>query len=522
MAAKVAFDFGTSNTVIAVWSDQDNQAHSYNLQPYALSIEHNNEPAFVIPSLINYDGNQLWLGSQVNALSLPAHCTTVRWMKRYVAVGSVRKVRTAHGDIGMRDAAGDFLRTIMLACAAELEIGDEEIAVTCPVEAFEDYAEWLVQVAASAGLSRIRLIDEPSAAALGLGISMQPGDVFLAFDFGGGSLDVSVLAIENPTDRSSWRHCRVLGKAGVLLGGTTIDQWIFEEVLARTGRNEHDEQIRQCSLQLLARCETAKQRLTTAEQTEIQVDGLVTTLRREEFESLLEKNGALRSCDQAVRKAMRDAQERGVDYDDLKAVLLVGGSSLIPSVRRMLQRIFGKERVVCRSPLDAVAKGASALLAGVALFDHIEHEYAVRFYSVERSEYCYRTIVKAGSAYPSKGVVAAIAINATNEGQTEFGIDIFELGRNLGTAACGNELVFDSSGAPRLVQVTEKELEKRSRFWMNEKCRFFLRSDSPRRPGEAAFELTFEIDDNKRLLVTAVDAESRRQACRQLPVVRLA
>ena len=96
----------------------------------------------------------------------------------------------------------------------------------------------------SAGLSRYRLIDEPSAAALGYGAHIQPGDVYLIFDFGGGTMHAAVVLVEPQEQENNGRRCRVLGKAGADLGGTTIDQWLFQEVLRRNRRSDTDEDVR--------------------------------------------------------------------------------------------------------------------------------------------------------------------------------------------------------------------------------------------------------------------------------------
>ena len=72
---------------------------------------------------------------------------------------------------------------MLLFAAEEKNIGNEEIALTVPVEAFEHYEDWLTDVAEAAVMPRFRIIDEASAAALGYGAHIQPGDVYLIFDF---------------------------------------------------------------------------------------------------------------------------------------------------------------------------------------------------------------------------------------------------------------------------------------------------------------------------------------------------
>jgi molecular chaperone DnaK (HSP70) len=81
----------------------------------------------------------------------------------------------------------------------------------------------------------------------------------------------------------------------------------------------------------------------------------------------------------------------------LRAVLLVGGSSLVPSVQKTLQRIFGRERVLLGRPLDAVARGAAAFVAGVDFYDHIQHDYGIRHVNAQTGQYDYRVLVRRGS-----------------------------------------------------------------------------------------------------------------------------
>ena len=79
-----------------------------------------------------------------------------------------------------------------------------------------------------------------------------------------------------------------------------------------------------------------------------------------QFEKLLDQHDAFTRIDQTIRRALNAARERGYDEEHIQAVLMVGGSSLIPAVQRTVQRIFGKDRVLGNRPLDAVARGAAA------------------------------------------------------------------------------------------------------------------------------------------------------------------
>src|SRR5207302_1859909 len=159
-------------------------------------------------------------------------------------------------------------------------------------------------------------------------------------------------------------------------------------------------------------------------------------------------------------RALHAARERGYDEGHVNRVLLVGGSSLIPCVRRTVQRIFGRERVLLDRPLDAVARGAAAFVAGVDFYDHIQHDYAIRFVDPQKGDYDYRPLVKRGTPYPTGEPVARLTVKATYDGQPQLGIAIYELGERRAREASGPvELVFDPTGAARVVSVTPDEEE---------------------------------------------------------------
>ncbi|MBI3945535.1 MAG: Hsp70 family protein [Armatimonadetes bacterium] len=529
MPGRLAVDFGTSNTVVAVWDETQRAGVPLFIPDYGQSYEHGGERISVVPSLIHYaPDRRRWIGSQVLQQNLYHSPRTFRWMKRYIAHRSPARVRIDGRDVSHLDAGQDFLSTVLTFAAAEINVADEEIALTLPVEAYEHYEDWLTNAAEAARMPRFRVIDEPSAAALGYGAHIQPGDVYLIFDFGGGTLDVAVVLIEEADQAASGRRCRVLGKAGLEVGGAVLDHWLFQEVLRRAGRSDADEDVRKISRQLLVECERLKERLSSQERDEITVMDpdtgavLAAEFTRSQLETLLDEHDLFAQMDQTIRRAINAARERGFAEEQVKSVLLVGGSSLIPSVQRTVQRIFGRERVLLHRPLDAVARGAAAFIAGVDFYDHIQHDYAIRFINSTKGDYDYRPIIRRGTPYPTPEPIARMRVKATYDGQAQLGIAIFEVGeRRQHGGGQPLELVYDPSGAARVVQVAPDEEERRARFWMNEESPTFLAADPPARRGEPRFEVEFSVDGNKRLLITARDLATGRLAHRDYPVVKL-
>jgi molecular chaperone DnaK (HSP70) len=534
MAGRLAVDFGTSNTVLAVWDDALQDGVPLHLPEFGRPITYRRGDAVgehisVIPSLIHYAAdNRRWLGVQVLSQQVYDSERTFRWMKRYIARRSPVKMRLDGREISHADAGRDFLTAILTSAAAELDLRDEEVAFTAPVEAFEDYENWLMEVAEAADMPRFRLIDEPSAAALGYGAHIQPDDVYLIFDFGGGTLDVAVVLVEEDAGQATGRRCRVLGKAGADVGGATIDGWLFQELVRQNGRSEADDDIRQLSRVLLTECERAKELLTFQEAVVINVrhpaSDLVLhgRLTRGQLDELFDAHGAFTQIDQTIRRALNAARDRGYDEDSVKTCLMVGGSSLIPSIQQTVQRMFGRERVMLRRPLDAVARGAAAFVAGIDFYDHIQHDYAFRHVDPKKGDYEYRSIVPRGTAYPTTEPLARMTVKASHDGQTHLGIAIFELGeRRRARETRSVELVFDPRGAARVRHLTPDEEDRQYYFWVNEHSPTFLQADPPAMRGEPRFEVEFGIDANKRLLITARDLKTKRLMYRNHPVVKL-
>jgi molecular chaperone DnaK (HSP70) len=531
MPGRLGIDFGTSNTVVAAWDEACQEGIPLHIPEYGRYYQQDSEQISVVPSLIHYTADRRrWIGNQVLQHKLYHSERTFRWFKRYIGNRSPVRARLDGREISPSEAGRDFLSSVLLFAAQELNGGEEEVALTVPVEAFEHYENWLTEVAEAAGMPRFRLIDEPSAAALGYGAHVQPGNVYLIFDFGGGTLDVSMVLIEDAEQGHSGRRCRVLGKAGAELGGATIDQWLFQEVLRQNKRSDADDEVRQVSKALLVECERAKERLSSFERTDISVinphtgAALAADFTRVQFEDLLDRHEVFRQLDQTVRRALNAARERGYHEDSIQAVLMVGGSSQIPAVQRTLQRIFGREQVMLNRPLDAVARGAAAFVAGVDFYDHIQHDYAIRHLNREKGGYDYRVVVQRGTPYPTLEPLARLTVKAAYTGQTQLGLAIFEMSEprnSSGSDQPAIELVFDPSGAARMVEVRPDEIESRSHFWMNEHQPTFLVADPPATQGEARFRVEFNIDGNKRLLLTATDIETGRVTYRNYPVVKL-
>ncbi len=219
-----------------------------------------------------------------------------------------------------------------------------------------------------AGLEVCRIINEPTAAALAYGLHSSEGAAeqdksnVLIFDLGGGTFDVSVLSMEGGV-------FAVKATGGdTHLGGEDFDNsmvdWCLKQIEEKHGKNSTKPiKASNRSMQRLRRaCEAAKRNLSTAMETEVEVDGLVdgeaftTTLTRAVFEKF--SNPLFTRCLDTVRQVVKDA---GAALNQVSDIVLVGGSTRVPKLQELLLELFGNKIELCKSinPDEAVAFGAA-------------------------------------------------------------------------------------------------------------------------------------------------------------------
>ncbi|CAN6442622.1 unnamed protein product [Victoria cruziana] len=220
-----------------------------------------------------------------------------------------------------------------------------------------------------AGLNVMRIINEPTAAAIAYGLDKKAGSVgeknVLIFDLGGGTFDVSLLTIEEGI-------FEVKATAGdTHLGGEDFDNRMVNHFVQEFKR-KHKKDITgnpRALRRLRTSCERAKRTLSSTAQTTIEIDSLFegidfySTITRARFEEL--NMDLFRKCMEPVEKCLRDAK---MDKSSIHDVVLVGGSTRIPKVQQLLQDFFnGKELCKSINPDEAVAYGAAvqaAILSG--------------------------------------------------------------------------------------------------------------------------------------------------------------
>ncbi|WP_122665303.1 Fe-S protein assembly chaperone HscA [Pseudomonas viridiflava] len=350
----VGIDLGTTNSLVAA-------LRSGLSEPLADA-----DGQVILPSAVRYHADRVEVGQAAKAAASTDPFNTVLSVKRLMGRGlsDVKQlgeqlpyrfvggeshmpfIETVQGPKSPVEVSADILK--VLRQRAEQALGGDLVGAVITVPAYFDDAQRQAtkDAAKLAGLNVLRLLNEPTAAAVAYGLDQSAQGVVAIYDLGGGTFDISILRLTGGV-------FEVLATGGdTALGGDDFDHAIAGWIVSEAGLSADIDPSAQRSL-LQAAC-TAKEALTSEASVDVEYGDWNGTLTRQAFETLIEPMVArsLKSC----RRAVRDA---GIELDEVEAVVMVGGSTRVPRVRGAVAELFGRQPLTDIDPDQVVAIGAA-------------------------------------------------------------------------------------------------------------------------------------------------------------------
>ena len=503
LSGTLAIDLGNTNTVVAFQDQKD-------IRSILVEIPNITSSPGVIPSAVWFEESSKITKIGISALKMRDNPNSDLFFhsnfKRLIG-NSIEK-NNQKNILNPNECGKKFFQILWANIPHKYKIN--RLVLTAPIDTYKGYREWLVNLCEEISVDEIALVDEPTAASLGINVPF--GSKIMTLDIGGSTVDMNIVKIEGGEGKSGpiaellkfkgndvssiskqkIRCAEIIGKTGSKIGGKDIDQWIVDYFIPG------DNYINNLSRAEKIKCKLSSSeikyenkypiKLSTEQNKEIEF-----YLSKEIFEKILIDNNLLNHLDSLLKDLLNQARGKFCTVEDLNAIVLVGGGTQIPLIKEWITKKIPKIQIKSPPPIESIALGALAMTPGVKIKDILNKGLSIRLFNKREQKHFWHPIFCKGQTWPTETPFKLI-LQASKNNQKIFEIIIGETQKER-----GYDVIFEN-GLPKLSEVqNEEEIIK----WDKKPIKIELKNNSI--IGEDNLQLFFKITKSADLLVKCFD-----------------
>ena len=507
LSGTLAIDLGNTNTVIAFQDQKD-------INSFLVEIPNITSSPGVIPTAVWFEGPSKIPKIGLSALKMRGNSNSDLFFhtnfKRLIG-NSIEKINQKNV-LNPNECGEKFFQILWANIPQKYEI--KRLVLTAPIDTYRGYRKWLVNLCEEISVDEIALVDEPTAASLGINVPF--GSKIMTLDIGGSTVDMNIVKIEGGEGKSGpiaellkfkgnnvssiskqkIRCAEIIGKTGSKIGGKDFDQWIVDYFIP--GNNYVTNLLKAEEIKCKLSSSVIKYenkypiKLFTEQNQEKEF-----YLSTEIFEKILIENNLLNHLNSLLKDLLNQARGKFCTVEDLNSIVLVGGGTQIPLIKEWITKTIPNIQIKSPPPIESIALGALAMTPGVKIKDILNKGLSIRLFNKREQKHFWHPIFCRGQTWPTENPFKLI-LQASNNNQKIFEIIIGETQKER-----SYDVIFEN-GLPKLSEVqNEEEIIK----WKKKPLKIVLENES--NIGEDNLKLFFKITKSADLLVKCFDIKDQ-------------